>query len=534
MRALFSPAVLALCLSACAAYAPTSPYELACTSDAECGAGLLCFPDGCGDPGTGLAVEVIPDAKAGQHAQDFALPELSPVQDFELASGALISGDVTQRSATGALVPYSQQLSVRVVGESLVIPGLVRRFEALVTPGDGRFSVPVATGQYSVLVTPADPRLPPHVLRGLVVNAGAQSALEVPLPAFTALVPVQGQLVSVGTSLLDAEMEVQALTQGTLEPLSQPLTVPPLSPIFVLSVSPRALQDQEFLIRATPRTTSESPVPSKLFAVPTGALGPLTLELGDFGGAVRTSGRVLSRAGTPVAGAVVSARGEVSGGGTFQSASVTTGPDGHFELPTLASSYSGSTALWVVPPASSGSGVLKAEVTVSALQPVLGDLVVPDKVLVQGVIELPSGERAGGVPVTAVPLAPLSGLALPAFGATSTTDADGRLLLALDPGHYRLDYSPPGGLPRMSQLVAVPAVPATSGAPATFQMDPTRLRKGITVRGSVRYTSGAGAGAAAFATVRVYRLTSGGASHLLLGETVTDATGNYSVVLPTR
>ncbi|MCI0669347.1 MAG: hypothetical protein L0Y64_02680, partial [Myxococcaceae bacterium] len=124
MRARLSTAALSLLLSACASYEAFGPYELACASDAECGAGLLCFPDGCGDPGTGLAVEVIPDAKAGQHAQDFSLPELSPVQDFELASGALIAGDVTQRSATGALVPYSQQLSVRVVGESLVIPGL--------------------------------------------------------------------------------------------------------------------------------------------------------------------------------------------------------------------------------------------------------------------------------------------------------------------------------------------------------------------------------------------------------------------------
>ena len=69
MKALLPLTLIAL--SACSGGRPL--MEPICTTDADCAEGMLCFAEGCGDPGKNIVVEVEGGALNGQFARDFKL-----------------------------------------------------------------------------------------------------------------------------------------------------------------------------------------------------------------------------------------------------------------------------------------------------------------------------------------------------------------------------------------------------------------------------------------------------------------------------
>src|SRR6185295_15314583 len=48
-----------------------------CSSDSDCSGGAICFPEGCGDPGKGIRVQVT----HGGAAREYAIDQLSATYD---------------------------------------------------------------------------------------------------------------------------------------------------------------------------------------------------------------------------------------------------------------------------------------------------------------------------------------------------------------------------------------------------------------------------------------------------------------------
>jgi hypothetical protein len=85
-----------------------------CTEDSQCNSGQICFPDGCGDPGKGLVVEVTSNTRNGQHEQDFAISDgsLRPTYDVELEAPMNLTGGVDRPPPSGTTAsPLSSRAS---------------------------------------------------------------------------------------------------------------------------------------------------------------------------------------------------------------------------------------------------------------------------------------------------------------------------------------------------------------------------------------------------------------------------------------
>lgn len=540
-----SPLALALLLLATGCGAIYGPEEgldprarQECASNLECPASQLCFADGCGDPGDNLVAEVTPDLRAGQPAQDFRVADVRGGVRFELFPTALVGGTLSQAANGGAdagAAPYAEPYLVRLQGTSALIPGRTRRFETLANSPEGRYSLPVATGAFSVSLTPRGGAQPPVLLTPFTVEPGRVYDVSYQLPALDALRKVGGTLLASGKPALGLTLEVQALRADTLEPLSQPAPVNPATATFELWLPPGVAQAVPFVVRATPSPVLPLPVlPTRLFQVRPEDVLPLRLELGAYGSPVPVTGRVLSQEGRPVVGAVVYTRGEVGGGGTYRSESARTDAEGYFRVTTLPSAPGVPADLWVVPSPADAAGLLRQQVPVPSSGAALGELRLPGKAQVEGTVRLPTERPAAGVVVTLSPVAALEGLPLPAAGATAVTTAEGLFRLSLDPGVYRLDALPSvDGLPRLGRTVVVPP----PGPDGVLRLSPDLvLSRGLLVSGTVtlRTRESPGERAAPSAAVRFFRVSGDGRGAELLAETVTDATGAYTLVLPTR
>ncbi|MFP2932410.1 hypothetical protein ACLESO_46130 [Pyxidicoccus sp. 3LG] len=205
------------------------PSTLVCRSDNECGASEVCFPDGCGDPGRDIVVEVTPNPQEALHAQDFPVYELRPVQNLELFGPAKVLGRVVRATSLPgpdggvAMKPYSQPLRLRVTGQSALLPGITRQYDAQLVPINGNWELPVGTGDYTVTLSAEDVELPP--VRGTrLMDPGAEVPLELVLPAPDAVVSLHGQVVRQAGVLVDSPLDIQAL-DSDLTPLSQRVRV---------------------------------------------------------------------------------------------------------------------------------------------------------------------------------------------------------------------------------------------------------------------------------------------------------------------
>lgn len=525
-------------LGAGCAYLPDgdpAQSRLVCRSDAECAEGQVCFADGCGDPGQNIVVEVTPNPKAGLHAQDFVVENLRPQQNLELFGAATLQGEVRREalvSTPGAeTVAYSSPVSLRVSGESLLIPGVTRRYEATLVPDNGSYQLAVGSGSFTVTLLTADPQVPP-VVDSRRVEPGGTVPLDFVLPAATSLVRLAGKVVRQGTVLVDADLEVQAVDES-LRPLSQRVPVTRGTGEFVLALSPSATARTHVLVQVTAPRTGEL-VPQKTFTVDPRPGVTAPLELGDYGEPVAVLGRLVDRDGKPVAGASVYVQGKVGGGGQFRSRSVLTSAEGRFELSALPSHPDTPLTLYAVPPPTSASGITLQSTAIARGGTTLKDIICENKVVLEGSLLRPEGLPAAGARVLAEPVGAVPGWPRPAVDveAESATDEDGVYRIRLDPGEYRFDFVPGENLPRVSRFVTVLPTSMTQLAPFT-------LSKGRRITGLVtmsdRELQGLTPGVP-YASVRFFRVVNveGQPTAVLLTQAVADSSGSYAATLPTR
>ncbi|WP_244227381.1 carboxypeptidase regulatory-like domain-containing protein [Corallococcus aberystwythensis] len=518
------------------------PEQLVCRSDAECASGQVCFVDGCGNPGGDIVVEVQPLPKAGMFAQDFPVDRLRAEQNLELFSPVRLRGEVSRGTVATAdggtqALPYRAPIHLLATGESRLIPGVARRYETTLTPADGAWVLPVGSGDYTVTLTPLDPGLPP-LSRTAAVDPATGGMVAFALPTASRVVTLTGTLVLQGSRRVDADMEVQVLDES-LRPLSQRARVARDTGAFQLALGAEDAARDTVLLRATPVNAGDL-MPWKTFVVDPSAALATPLELGDPGAVVRVEGRVLEKDGqTPMAGARVSLQGRVAGGGTFKGVPVLTDEKGRYQLPSRPGVSDPPLTLVIVPPPSSPSRLTLQPVVVPAADTVLPDATCPARMTVVGTVNTPEGTGpASGVRVVAEPVGALTGWPQPPLGFESplTTNSEGNFSLALDPGEYRLDFLPGENLPRVSRFVTVPPAVDTS---EVLMLAPFTLSRGRSLSGRITLPPDpavAPDGIAANASVRFFRVVTvaGRPDSLLLAQTVSDSTGRYSTVLPTR
>jgi len=521
-------------VSGCAGEPGFDPV-VGCRGDSDCDSDEVCFIDGCGDPGRNIVVEVVANPRGGLHAQDFRVEELRSQQNIELYDAAVLQGRVLVQGMTSSGA-YSSPITLRMTGESLLIPGVVRRHESTLVPDNGGYSLPVGAGRYNVTLLTTDSELPP-VTNTREVQPGRSVMLDFTLPVSSELVRLSGKVVRQDETPVDVELEVLAVDEE-LRPLSQRMRVKRDTGEFTLALPPSAAERPTVVLQVVP-TSAQAVVPQKLFTV-NPRQGELELVMGDYGGPVRFKSRVLSRDGQPVALASVSLQGKVGGGGHFRSQKVLTDANGAFELLTLPSESGSPMTLSVVPPPGSNAGLTQRYVQVPRTSLVQSpDVTCGERMKVRGTLLKPSSsEPAAGVQVVAEPLEDTPGWPRPSFSfeAPRTTDEGGHFELAMDPGRYRFDFIPTEDLPRVSRIVTVRPMDGVSTSEGALELSSFTLSKGRSVTGQVSLNGSNPLPAAPYASIRFFRVVDveGKPSALLLSQTLTDQNGGYSTTVPAR
>ncbi len=559
LRAPLTALALALVAAGCASSRISAASLPTCENDAQCAAGQLCYAEGCGDPGKNVVVEVSGGSLTGQHARDFPIADgtLARSTDFNLGTALTVSGEF-QRERTEIPNPtnravYAETVLVRAVGESLLIPGIQRTYEARFdSPERGRFQMNVGAGRFELTALPADRSVPPLQVPDVEVHAQASSAsITFAFPAADGAPIIAGQLAKALSSTLIpgqpvpltmSNVEVQLFDATTRQPLSQRFPVASTTGEFQIAASPEAVHRSALLLVAGPREVG-TPAPTKSFLLATPLPSAVLLEYGDFGPAKAVTGRVVDAKGAPVAGAQVFLEGLVAGDGTFRSLIVETNGEGAFTLEALASRQTGSFTLSIAPPMNSPSAYTRKQVTVTiadgeaTLSP---DVVTLDeRLLVRGRVLGPDGTPAQSVGVRATIQEAASSAGertLPREPAQAVSDAEGAFELRLDPGVWRFEYYPGQSLPLASRLVTVnPTVDALGLPLPTFDLPTVSLANGRRVTGEVTGVMGTRVGAPLpYAQLRFFRATwvEGRPSAILLGTAVADERGRYEIVLP--
>lgn len=517
-----------------------------CRRDSDCDPSQVCFADGCGDPAQGIRVEVSTQSTSGAFAQDLALDDIHARQDIVVSSPGVLQASIQFLDGNPPqAMPYNNSIAIRGRGESEIIPGVTRTFEATLAPGrevgaggscGASFCLPVNAGVYSITANTLDPLIPPATTQTrTAVRPGSTSIVDFLLgPLTNPQIVVQVNCPSSQTGLA-----IQAFSDPVAaRPLSQRR---PACPGVSLQLSPAVLLNSSFVVQVAPLDPL-AVVPQKTFGPfpSTTNPAPLTLEMGEFGGPVLVTGRIVDSQGVGLSGATVYVDGRVGGGGTFRSQGVLTDDTGSFSLDTLRSAADSNSTVWVIPPAQSASGILRLRRAIEGTGSVsIGDLVCPDKVVVQGKIFKSDDSNAPGVRVIAVPIQALNGLPLPGNGDQASTDGESSFSLKLDPAAYRLDFIPGDQLPRASRFVAIAPDPNPSGGYRPIQLSDFALSKGRRLTGNVLAppSPNESVRVAPFTSLRFFRLINdldGRPSSVLLAETVSDARGAYSVSLPSR
>jgi hypothetical protein len=524
-----------------AACSPDEPVPIGCSSNEQCSEGEVCFAGGCGNPGEGIVVEVRPNPQAGLHAQDFELKSLSGQQNIELADPSVLKGLVSQeREVDSPPSAYSGAVTFRVTGESLLIPGVERRYTSTLTPENGGYQIPVGTGRYTITMTPTTADLPP-LLREQVVESGQTVGLDFLLPSASTVTRLSGMVVRQGQVLVDADLEVQAFDPFK-RPLSQRVPVQRSTGLFSLALPPSAAKTTNVLIQVTPAATAATPVlvPQKIFSVNPSQPLTLSLAMGDYGVPVTIEGRLVDQTGQPIAEASVYVQGTVGDNGFFHSQRTVTDAQGRFALLSLPSPPDLPLTLYAVPPPRSRAGVTSRLIAVPRAGVQLPEVLCPDKRTVRGSLLMPdNGAPAAGVRVQVETVGDVPGWPRPTVSndPVRLTDSEGRFELALDPGQYRLDFIPVENLPRVSRLIIVRPSDSPNTPGAEVELPAFSLNKASRVSGVITFGGERFKGqAAGRASIRFFRKVDveGVPTSVLLAESLTDDSGNYAATLPTR
>lgn len=485
------------------------PISGVCEGDVGCPDESVCAFGLCVDPGAleNVDLEVEPTGTSDVPTQNVF--DVSTVAgnrvDVTLQPRATLIGQVVDDDgeAIGATVFASPQR---------IIPGRVRQPSVVVD--EARYELPLIRGQsYRLLAQPDDPSLPPTAPSD-PIEAGRDDA---PVLAVRADVTVRGFVV--------AGEGAAAIAQTGVE-------------VFIVDDAGRRVSslaaigddvvDGAFTLRLQSGVVGARLVvrPQQADGRPTLSL-PITLDAaGDFdlgalslgvAGRVVLSGQVRTSSGAPAAQAVVVLRGQVGAGVT--TVRTTTGDDGTFRLSLSPGSYSAAAVA-----NDNGGGLV-----VTTLDVVEGrdDLVFTLAPRITSTLRLTTAEglsvplssvvmtRVGNVDGLAEPV--LGGGAQPAF--LGAADDTGTVVLAVDPGRYRISIVPPRGtgVPVFSVSLTV-----ADDSERTIALPPATILAGT-------LTGGQGGGA----YVRVFsEVTDEVGRAILLGETIAEADGTFAVPLP--
>lgn len=545
---------------------PSAPSIPTCTTDSDCNSGLVCFPDGCGDPTRNLAVEVTGGSTSGLFPQDFSVDQLGTTQDFEILGPLTLVGSF-QRELTAQVDPtmrsiFTEEVLVRASGTSALIPGVSRVYQSRYAMTDrGTFSMNVGQGSYTVTAIPTNVDVPPITRRDVTSGPDGGSALGFVFPSVEGSITLAGRLVKrkgvetgADVYLTQAALDLQAFDPTTGDALSQRVETSTgragSRGDFIMVMSPRAKELTMIELVATPReATPKDPralVPSRRFQLLPPFPAALTLELGDFGDPIpEVPGQVLDVDGKPLAEAAVVLDGKTQGGATFRSKTVLTDVSGNFLVDVLPaeSTYT----LTVYPKPGSRSGVTSLGVRVDNKpgdKPKFlpGVIRCQERVSVKGSVLLPDGAPAAVLTVRATEEVTASATMrlLPLDDVTVQTGLDGAFELRLDPGNWRIEFQPAGELPHTSRLLRVAASTSLDGGALVTQsqtLATITLPRGRRLTGMVTSSlSNRGPAPLANAQVRFFRVTriEGKPAAVLLGAGVTNGLGAYTVILPTR
>jgi hypothetical protein len=263
----------------------------------------------------------------------------------------------------------------------------------------------------------------------------------------------------------------------------------------------------------------------------------VTLELGDPGPTLTLKGVVQTSAGAAVPGAQVIIDDDLlPGTATFRSKLATTDATGAFSLDTLG----GYTELTIVPPPNSVAGVTHAFFTLppSVTTPVPSVFKCVDRMLVTGVVLKPDGSKAVGVGVHAIERAATAGSTQPLTldNVDAVTDENGAYALYLDPAVWRIEFYPGSKYPMVSRLVTLDSTDIYGKPVPPPPLETVTLAAGRTVQGTVTGNVAQMATPLPYATLRFFRVAPVGGTSVatLIGSTVADDKGNYTIVLPDR
>ena len=550
-----------------------------CTTDADCSEGMLCFAEGCGDPGKNIVVEVEGGALNGQFARDFKLEAgtLGKTFDFPIGGPLSVSGEFQRERSTSSnpldRTSYTDSVVVRAVGQSMLLPGITRIYEErFASPERGAFEMKVGAGDFVVTAMPGDRTIPP-VVNTVQVQPTLSPAVTFVFPAVDGAPALTGQLIKkVDTTLRPPEpillsagydldggsppaIDLQLFDVQNNQPLSQRFPVATTSGEFAITISPAARNKATLILVASPREPGAA-VPTKRFLVTAQSTAAVSLEYGDFGEAADVEGTILDSTGAPVVGAQVVLEGTVVGDGTFRSKIVETGPSGDFKVSSLGSKSDSSFQLTVAPPKGSRAAYSQTNVGVKVTRAVGADkatgklnpvtLTLDDRLIAHGFVSQPGSDTrpAVGVFVKATlqvetRTANDEVKALPIEPAEAVTGDDGKFDLPLDPGVWRFEYVPGDVLPISSRLVTIKAVDEQGLKLPSQDLKAVELSFGRTVSGSVTGsvagTNGTVEQAVPYSQLRFFRVTTveGRPASILLGTSIADSLGKYKVVLPT-
>jgi hypothetical protein len=512
---------------------------LVCRDDTDCSEGLVCYPDGCGDPGSNIVAEVTINPSSGLEAQDLPVGELRSPLTLALEGPTLVHGRVLRESnLSDAPQAYTSEILLSAQGSSQLLPGRPRNFGGKLTPVEGSYQLAVGSGEFTFSLLSKDPTVPP-LTAVRTVATGAKAQLDFLIPAAHTLTRLEGQIVRYGQVPVGVDLNVEAVAIDKEKrlpvPLSQVVRVPRSdNGRFTLFLSPQAAT-QEFLYLRVSAMDADTLVPLKEFTLSPGQ--PLTepLELGDYGEPVEVSGQVVDVRGQPLARVAVRLEGTVNGGGRFFTPQVVRTDDaGRFTLRTLPSAPGQEMRLYAQPLPGVRSGLARMSVSIPRGRSTsLPRVVCPDRIQLTGTLLMPFHGKPADMRVQAVPMEPVTGWPLPEHGQpTVSTDAEGDFQLMVDPGRYRLDFLPnTADLTRASRYITV--------EPAARMDSPPPMELGTFILSNNREVSGTVVLAGqpqAEASVRFFRVgdVQGKPISILLGEGFTDASGRYKVLLPIR
>jgi hypothetical protein len=569
---LWPPLALTAALAACAGVKSGSSNQSTGTGGSG---GNSCRTSVCPEPVLDallLAVEIAPPVGSGAGVTELLSKDFNQSNGpTSLAADQLVAVTATFTASSNAPVPSNANILLDLPSLIPGRPDLSFQASASLAPSGTSSSATLAipqglttrsaSGTLSLIpLPPADQQSPPY--SSPVVLGPYASALVAGLP--TDNFSIRGTLADSVDKALSPGFVVRAFQGGT-QVSSAPITGTDGSYLLYLpSAVAAAAMPLPLTIQLSPQTSTDAffvfpavPVPNPLpTTINLGAvmLAPYQKPPNQFNVNVATSAATPS----PVSGAVVQMQTDLGTSGqppyqgdTQFARSATTNNTGTASLSLLPGNANAAIgySVVVVPPPGSVSATTCTTIQVPAgmggvtttSAPALGPVTVGARTLVSGQVTDSDGHPVANVAITATPgtEAVSSCTSTTAAPASTTTDVQGNYSLALDPGtqdnpvHYQLDFDPPSGSSAPRYTVTGFAVDDST---STIPSNNLRLPVGGLVAGRVTDSSTPPVPLQS-ATVRLFKAQCSStvgcmAAPSLRGQAVTDANGNFHIVVP--